>query len=134
MRYQRHFILNLSEQGDPRRADFRRGQSTIEMAILIMIIVFAFIAMQVYLKRGIQGRLRANIDSIGEQYDPEKTTSEFNLFHDSDVTTTSESTEEMYIDPTSWSGQYQNRVITMVHTQTNYDNTVKTGFEYVGAP
>ena len=134
MRYQRHFILNLSEQRDPRRADFRRGQSTIEMAILIMIIVFAFIAMQVYLKRGIQGRLRANIDSIGEQYDPEKTTSEFNLFHDSDVTTTSESSEEMYIDPTSWSGQYQNRVITMVHTQTNYDNTVKTGFEYVGAP
>lgn len=134
MRHKRYCILNLSEQGGPRRADFRRGQSTIEMAILIMIIVFAFIAMQVYLKRGIQGRLRANIDSIGEQYDPEKTTSEFNLFHDSDVTTTSESTEEMYIDPTSWSGQYQNRVITLVHTQTNYDNTVKTGFEYVGAP
>jgi hypothetical protein len=130
----RYLTFNFVKKGDPRRADFRRGQSTVEMAILIMLIVFAFIAMQVYLKRGIQGRLRANIDSIGEQYDPEKTTSEFNLFHDSDVTTTSESTEEMYIDPTSWSGQYQNRVITMVHTQTHYDNTVKTGFEYVGAP
>jgi len=134
MKQKRYFISHFSQAWDLRRADFLRGQSTVEMAILIMILVFALIAMQVYLKRGIQGRLRANIDSIGEQYDPEKTTSEFNLFHDSDVTTTSESSEEMYVDPTSWSGQYQNRVITMVHTQTNYDNTVKTGFEYVGAP
>lgn len=112
----------------------RRGQSTVETAILLIIIVFAFIAMQTYLKRGIQGRLRGAIDGIGEQYDPAKTTSDYNLIHESDVTTTSESSEGTYVDPMSWSGQYQNRVITMVHVETHFDNSVRNGFEYVGAP
>ena len=112
----------------------RRGQTTTEMAVLIMVIIFAFVAMQVYLKRGLQGRLRSNIDSIGEQYDYDKTTSEYNMIRESDVTTTSMVSEEMYIDPFAWGGQYQNRVITTVHSQTNYDNTIKSGFEYVGAP
>ncbi|QAT16254.1 hypothetical protein BU251_00120 [Candidatus Velamenicoccus archaeovorus] len=130
MRDRRHFILCFS--GDPLGA--RRGQTVIETAVLVTIIIFAFIAMQVYLKRGIQGRLRGTIDGIGEQYDPDQTTSDYNLVHESDVTTTSESSEEMYVDPMSYSGQYQNRLITMVHVETHYDNSFKNGFEYVGAP
>jgi uncharacterized protein (UPF0333 family) len=53
----------------------KKGQSTLEYALLIGVIVAGLIAMQVYLKRGYQGRLRESTDQIGEQYSPGYTTS-----------------------------------------------------------
>ena len=49
------------------------GQSTLEYAILIVIVIGALISIQVYIKRGIQGRLRSATDDIGDQYDPGNT-------------------------------------------------------------
>lgn len=46
----------------------KRGQSTLEYAVIIAVIVGALIAMQVYIKRGVQGRLRQAADDIGEQF------------------------------------------------------------------
>ncbi len=46
----------------------KRGQSTIEYAILIVIIIGALLTIQVYIKRGIQGRLKSSADDIGDQY------------------------------------------------------------------
>jgi len=51
------------------------GQSTLEYAVLIVVIIAALIAMQVYLKRGIQGRMRESTDQIGEQFSPGYTVS-----------------------------------------------------------
>lgn len=48
----------------------KRGQSTLEYALLIAAVIAALIMMQIYLKRGVGGKLKANIDDIGEQYDP----------------------------------------------------------------
>lgn len=48
----------------------KRGQSTLEYAVLIVVIIAALIAMQVYLKRGVQGRMRESSDQIGEQFSP----------------------------------------------------------------
>jgi len=45
-----------------------KGQTTLEVVILIGFVVAALIAMGVYMKRGIQGRLRESTDQIGEQY------------------------------------------------------------------
>ena len=56
------------------RLRHKRGQSTLEYALLIAVIVAGLIAMQVYLKRGYQGRLRESTDQIGEQYSPGYTT------------------------------------------------------------
>lgn len=53
----------------------KRAQSTLEYALLIGVIVAGLIAMQMYLKRGYQGRLRESTDQIGEQYSPEHTAS-----------------------------------------------------------
>jgi len=53
----------------------KRGQSTLEYAVLIVVIIAALIAMQVYLKRGLQGRLRESSDQIGEQFSPGYTVS-----------------------------------------------------------
>jgi uncharacterized protein (UPF0333 family) len=55
----------------------KRGQSTLEYAVLIVVIIAALIAMQVYLKRGMQGRMRESSDQIGEQFSPGSTTSNF---------------------------------------------------------
>jgi len=51
----------------------KRGQSSLEICILIVCIIGALIAMQVYIKRAIQGRLRLAADDIGEQYSPGNT-------------------------------------------------------------
>ncbi|MBF0571201.1 MAG: hypothetical protein HQL12_04955 [Candidatus Omnitrophica bacterium] len=46
----------------------KRGQSTLEYAVLVVVIIGALLSIQVYLKRGIQGRLRSSADDIGDQY------------------------------------------------------------------
>jgi hypothetical protein len=40
---------------------------------MLIIVIGAFIAMQFYVKRGIQGRWKTTIDDFGEQYDPRLT-------------------------------------------------------------
>jgi len=46
----------------------KRGQSTLEYAVLIVVIIGALLTIQVYMKRGIQGRLKSAADDIGDQY------------------------------------------------------------------
>ena len=48
----------------------RAGQSTLEYAVLIAVVVSALIAMQIYMKRGVQGKLRDATDQVGEQFRP----------------------------------------------------------------
>ncbi len=127
----------------------KRGQSVMETGILIIVIVSALIAMQVYLKRGIQGRMRSGVDSIGEQYDPQATTSDFTINHVSSVTTmtnTSSGTVSSgngctYFPDGTYtctgspgSGSTQNYQITDTTIQTHYDNTTKNGYEDVAKP
>ena len=45
-----------------------KGQSTLEYAVLIIIIIGALLSIQVYVKRAVQGRMRSSADDIGEQY------------------------------------------------------------------
>jgi len=104
----------------------RRGQSVFEMSLLLVLVVAALIAVQVYLKRSIQGRLRNSADAIGEQYDPARTASDFVMNHVSNVTTTSTSNVE-------FSAGF-NRLVTQVNSQTHYDNSIRNGYEIVGAP
>jgi gas vesicle protein len=44
------------------RLNSRRGQNTAEYAILIGVIVAAAIAMQVYVRRGVQARIKESVD------------------------------------------------------------------------
>ena len=64
-----------------------KGQSTLEYAILIIIIIGALLSIQFYIKRGLQGRLRQASDDIGDQYSPGNTNVTRN------TTTVSNSTE-----------------------------------------
>jgi len=51
----------------------KKGQSTLEYAILIIIIIGALLSIQVYIKRGVQGRLKEAADDIGDQFSPGNT-------------------------------------------------------------
>jgi uncharacterized protein (UPF0333 family) len=48
----------------------KRGQSTLEYAVVIAVIVGALLATQVYIKRGIQGKFKQSSDDIGPQFSP----------------------------------------------------------------
>lgn len=53
----------------------KKGQSTLEYIVVIIFVATALIAMSVYIKRGVQGRLRTSTDQIGQQYSAKHTTS-----------------------------------------------------------
>jgi uncharacterized protein (UPF0333 family) len=98
----------------------KRGQSTLEYAVLIVVIIAALVAMQVYLKRGIQGRTRESADQIGEQFSPGYTTSNM-------VTTTYAQTQETsdnVSSTTTYLGQNQ--------TRTGWENVMDANQEYWG--
>ena len=54
-----------------------KAQSTLEYVILLGVVVAALIAMNVYIKRSTEGKLRESTDQIGEQYDAGNTDSSY---------------------------------------------------------
>jgi len=77
----------------------KRGQSTLEYAVIIAVVVAGLIAMQAYVKRGLQGKLKQASDDIGEQYSPGRTTG------GSTVTSTVTSTETVSLDGAGLQGK-----------------------------
>lgn len=125
--------------GSVQRAacDVRRNaaQSTIEFAVLIIVIIAAFIAMQVYLKRGVQGRLRGSIDSIGEQYDPQATTSSFQVSRRSNTVSNMVS-QGAKVSVTLSDGTVADDIISVStsEVETVYDDSTRSGWETVAGP
>ncbi|UCB56775.1 MAG: hypothetical protein JSV30_06175 [Candidatus Omnitrophota bacterium] len=48
----------------------KKGQNTLEYALLIATVVGAVVGMQIYAKRGVEGKLKSATDDIGAQFDP----------------------------------------------------------------
>lgn len=51
----------------------KKAQSTLEYAVVIAVVVGALIAIQIYMKRGVQGKLRESADQVGEQFEASDT-------------------------------------------------------------
>lgn len=64
-----------------KRLRKRRAQSTLEYAVLIVIVIGALLTIQTYVKRGIQGRLRQATDDIGDQFDVDINMTRKTKFH-----------------------------------------------------
>lgn len=109
---------------------WRGGQTILETAILLVAIVLAFMTMQAYLRRGLQGRLRQDISSVGEQYDPHATVSDITINHISNMSSTTKTSDEEVVNP--YSGEIENRLMTTVFSQTHYDNSSRSGTESIG--
>lgn len=71
-----------------RKLFSNRAQTTLEYAILIGIVVGGLIAMQIYVKRGLQGKLKENADSMGAQFSPGYTTSSYTTSNTADSSET----------------------------------------------
>jgi uncharacterized protein (UPF0333 family) len=54
-----------------------RGQSTLEYAVVIAVIVAALVAMQTYIKRGMMGKLKQGADDMGEQFSSHASTQNY---------------------------------------------------------
>ena len=71
------------------RARNQRGQSMAEYAIVLTVVIGAIVAMQLYVKRGLQGRVKDVTDNVGtglkgigkdtNQYEPYYASSDFNV-------------------------------------------------------
>ena len=48
----------------------RRGQSTLELALTIVAVAAAAIAMSIFLKRSVMGKMRESGDQVGGQFSP----------------------------------------------------------------
>lgn len=59
----------------------RKGQSTLEYAIVIAVVIGALLAMQIYMKRGLEGKLSESTDQVGEQFELNKTSVESHSSH-----------------------------------------------------
>jgi hypothetical protein len=66
----------------------RRGQSTLEYAIIIAVIVGGLLVMQHYIKRGYQGKLKSAADDMGDQFDPSAYSSNYTINQESHVNQT----------------------------------------------
>lgn len=75
-------LLQISKKYKLGRSN---AQSAIEYAVVVACVVAALLAMQLYLKRGTQGRLRQASDEIGGQYSSTSTSSTIKTELDSNV-------------------------------------------------
>jgi len=48
----------------------KKGQTTLEYTVVIIVVVGALLAMGSYIKRGLQGRWKSAVGDLGDQYDP----------------------------------------------------------------
>lgn len=95
------------------------GQTTLEYSILVIVILGALISMSVYMKRGVQGRWKEAVDSLGDQYDPRLSNAE--IIH----SIQSETLTEISITDAD-GGFFTNR------TDMSNSAETKTGFVTVG--
>ena len=60
----------------------RRGQNTLELALTIVAVAAAAIAMSIFLKRSVMGKMRESGDQVGGQFSPLSTTNTYSRTYD----------------------------------------------------
>jgi Flp pilus assembly pilin Flp len=98
-----------------RRLFKRKGQSTAEYAILIGIVVAVAIAMQTYVKRGIQGRLHDASDKFYDNFTGDKNWTNVS-------STTAEKLSKKQYEPTQLSSKSTQQIL-----QDDETSTMETG-------
>lgn len=92
----------------------KKGQNTMEYALLIAAVVAGLVMMQRFVARSVAGKAKASVDDLGEQFDPTGYTANYN--------TTSHSARQETV---------QDKVTTSTLTDQEYTN--RTGSENVTA-
>lgn len=101
----------------------RRGQTVIEYTAAAIVVAAALAGMAIYCKRALSGRIRAGMDSVGEQYHPRQTSSGITLTVGGTTVTTSKLLLDQDVNGT--------KVNVMQTTSTEDGDTNKTGTENI---
>ena len=101
-----------------------QAQAAIEYAMVVICLVGALLAMRIYMKRSIQGRLREAADSFGEQYAPRHITDSV-ITTTQTGTTTVEAVEDEKLNPAAEGG----KVFGLKTTTITDETTKRTGHE-----
>ncbi len=64
---------------------YRVGQSTVEYAVILAVVAAAIVAMQIYFKRSLQGRIKDLADQVGQQYERGGTASNYSTTQKSET-------------------------------------------------
>lgn len=97
-----------------------KAQTSLEFAMVVVCVALALVAMQVYIKQGIQGRLRTQADQLGQQYEPRKTTSDMTLEISG------------HTIANVWTNQLNDISYTTVNTLVDYETEHRYGSESIG--
>lgn len=65
----------------------RKAQTILEYSVLIACLVASLVAIQIYLKRSFEGRIKANADSFAQQYSARHTSGETRINRKASSTT-----------------------------------------------
>lgn len=76
----------------------RKGQSILEYGLVITAVIAALLAINIYLKKAVQGKLKESSDQIGKQFNPDKFTTSWKVESAGDGKTV---TEEMHDSTTA---------------------------------
>ena len=97
----------------------RKGQNTMEYAILVGVIAIALLVMRSYIKRGVQGKFKEATDSVGQQFSLGSTD------QSSQTIVRSQSTERVTLRDTTGLGVAAGNVTTGVldNDLVSYSNT-----------
>lgn len=102
----------------------RRAQSLMEYAVLTACIVAALLAMQFYLKRAVQGRVKQTCDQMGDPYDAENVNAKTTTGLSATITTTSSLVSTGLADGAGGTMMgYKSRVEQSVGVETTQDET-----------
>lgn len=104
----------------------KRAQTALEYSMVIAVVVLALIAMQIYMRRGMSGRLRDVADSIGKQYWPGSTNSSLLTTQQMEVTSNIMRVEGSTVDP-AYNGYY----VTRQEERIISDIQIRTGWEEI---
>jgi Flp pilus assembly pilin Flp len=108
-----------------RRLNREDGQTFIEYTAVIACIIAALVAMQFYVKRALQGRLRSAADQIGEQYEPGKMSGSVTTTINRDISTEVNAEQPVEVEGKDGYATLRTEVI-------NKDETIRRGTETVG--
>jgi Flp pilus assembly pilin Flp len=99
----------------------KRAQTTAEYAILIGLVVAALVAMQTYVKRGLQGRMKDATDQFGVQNPTLNTTPQYEPYYMQQSTTQNTNASDT-----------ENIALGGAVTRTNSDTSTRTGTQTYG--
>lgn len=71
----------------------KKGQSTLEYSLIVTVVIAALLGINLFMNRGIQGRLKESANDIGQQFDPDRGYSSSWKTSSAGQTNTSESRE-----------------------------------------